>query len=154
MLGSKLVQVQNPGGTWMLIDPESQFNVQDPFFVILIKVSPAVVCRELNSQASKVFLTSDLCENRYLCFLVESHQHLRSVKLLWCAARANSPASSSWKGLFLLLCVVFADVWSLWRATTRLSSSLPLLPPSLPKMRSLCRYTIACLVFCMHSTHL
>lgn len=35
-------------------------------------------CRELNSQASKVFLTSDFCENRYLCFLVESHQHLRS----------------------------------------------------------------------------
>lgn len=44
--------------------------------------SPPVVCRELNSQASKVFLTSDLCENRYLCFLVESHQHLRSVTLL------------------------------------------------------------------------
>lgn len=36
-------------------------------------------CRELNSQASKVFLTSDFCENRYLCFLVESHQHLRST---------------------------------------------------------------------------
>ncbi|XP_011601409.2 anaphase-promoting complex subunit 1 [Takifugu rubripes] len=39
-------------------------------------------CRELNSQASKVFLTSDFCENRYLCFLVESHQHLRCVKFI------------------------------------------------------------------------
>lgn len=38
--------------------------------------------KELNSQASKVFLTSDLCENRYLCFLVESHQHLRCVKFM------------------------------------------------------------------------
>lgn len=38
-----------------------------------------VVFREMNSQASKVFLTSDLCDNRYLCFLVESHQHLRST---------------------------------------------------------------------------
>lgn len=37
-----------------------------------------IVFREMNSQASKVFLTSDLCDNRYLCFLVESHQHLRS----------------------------------------------------------------------------
>ncbi|XP_061600875.1 anaphase-promoting complex subunit 1 isoform X1 [Cololabis saira] len=38
--------------------------------------------REMSSQASKVFLTSDLCENRYLCFLVESHQQLRCVKLM------------------------------------------------------------------------
>uniref|UniRef100_A0A7N6BMK7 Anaphase-promoting complex subunit 1 n=1 Tax=Anabas testudineus TaxID=64144 RepID=A0A7N6BMK7_ANATE len=35
--------------------------------------------RELSSQASKVFLTSDLCENRYLCYLVESHQQLSKV---------------------------------------------------------------------------
>uniref|UniRef100_A0A672FMK0 Anaphase-promoting complex subunit 1 n=1 Tax=Salarias fasciatus TaxID=181472 RepID=A0A672FMK0_SALFA len=34
------------------------------------------------SQASKVFLTSDLCENSYLCFLVESHQQLRCVKFI------------------------------------------------------------------------
>uniref|UniRef100_A0A3Q1II57 Anaphase-promoting complex subunit 1 n=1 Tax=Anabas testudineus TaxID=64144 RepID=A0A3Q1II57_ANATE len=38
--------------------------------------------RELSSQASKVFLTSDLCENRYLCYLVESHQQLRCVKFI------------------------------------------------------------------------
>ncbi|XP_041803521.1 anaphase-promoting complex subunit 1 isoform X1 [Chelmon rostratus] len=38
--------------------------------------------REMSSQASKVFLTSDLCENRYLCFLVESHQQLRCVKVM------------------------------------------------------------------------
>ncbi|XP_060727920.1 anaphase-promoting complex subunit 1 isoform X2 [Tachysurus vachellii] len=38
--------------------------------------------REKTCQASKVFITSDLCENRYLCFLVESHQQLRCVKFL------------------------------------------------------------------------
>uniref|UniRef100_UPI003AAE3DC1 anaphase-promoting complex subunit 1 n=1 Tax=Centroberyx gerrardi TaxID=166262 RepID=UPI003AAE3DC1 len=38
--------------------------------------------REMSSQASKVFLTSDLCENHYLCFLVESHQQLRCVKFI------------------------------------------------------------------------
>nr|XP_061821876.1 anaphase-promoting complex subunit 1 [Nerophis lumbriciformis] len=38
--------------------------------------------REMSSQASKVFLTSDVCENRYLCFLVESHQQLRCVKFV------------------------------------------------------------------------
>ncbi|KAM3605750.1 uncharacterized protein V6R79_003985 [Siganus canaliculatus] len=38
--------------------------------------------REISSQASKVFMTSDLCENRYLCFLVESHQQLRCVKFM------------------------------------------------------------------------
>uniref|UniRef100_A0A671WPK9 Anaphase promoting complex subunit 1 n=1 Tax=Sparus aurata TaxID=8175 RepID=A0A671WPK9_SPAAU len=38
--------------------------------------------REMSSQASKVFLTSDLCENCYLCFLVESHQELRCVKFI------------------------------------------------------------------------
>uniref|UniRef100_A0A672FSP0 Anaphase-promoting complex subunit 1 n=1 Tax=Salarias fasciatus TaxID=181472 RepID=A0A672FSP0_SALFA len=38
--------------------------------------------REMSSQASKVFLTSDLCENSYLCFLVESHQQLRCVKFI------------------------------------------------------------------------
>uniref|UniRef100_A0A8C6KV77 Anaphase promoting complex subunit 1 n=1 Tax=Nothobranchius furzeri TaxID=105023 RepID=A0A8C6KV77_NOTFU len=36
----------------------------------------------MSSQASKVFITSDLCENRYLCFLVESHQQLRCVKFI------------------------------------------------------------------------
>ncbi|XP_036429525.1 anaphase-promoting complex subunit 1 [Colossoma macropomum] len=38
--------------------------------------------REKSCQASKVFITSDLCESRYLCFLVESHQQLRCVKFL------------------------------------------------------------------------
>ncbi len=37
----------------------------------------SVLCREKGCQAAKVFITSDLCENRYLCFLVESHQQLR-----------------------------------------------------------------------------
>ncbi|XP_034407430.1 anaphase-promoting complex subunit 1 isoform X2 [Cyclopterus lumpus] len=45
--------------------------------------SEAAGChRDMSSQASKVFLTSDLCENRYLCFLVESHQQLRCVKFM------------------------------------------------------------------------
>uniref|UniRef100_A0A8B9J9C8 Anaphase-promoting complex subunit 1 n=1 Tax=Astyanax mexicanus TaxID=7994 RepID=A0A8B9J9C8_ASTMX len=38
--------------------------------------------REKSSQASRVFITSDLCESKYLCFLVESHQQLRCVKFL------------------------------------------------------------------------
>ncbi|XP_046885397.1 LOW QUALITY PROTEIN: anaphase-promoting complex subunit 1 [Hypomesus transpacificus] len=44
--------------------------------------------REMSCQASKVFLTSDLCENRYLCFLVESHQQLRCVKFI----ESNNPS--------------------------------------------------------------
>lgn len=46
---------------------------------VLHESLPLCVYREMNSQASKVFLTSDLCENRFLCFLVESHQQLRST---------------------------------------------------------------------------
>uniref|UniRef100_A0A8C1K203 Anaphase-promoting complex subunit 1 n=1 Tax=Cyprinus carpio TaxID=7962 RepID=A0A8C1K203_CYPCA len=42
----------------------------------------SAISREKGCQASKVFITSDLCENRYLCFLVESHQQLRCVKFL------------------------------------------------------------------------
>uniref|UniRef100_A0A4W4HBL4 Anaphase-promoting complex subunit 1 n=1 Tax=Electrophorus electricus TaxID=8005 RepID=A0A4W4HBL4_ELEEL len=42
----------------------------------------AAAYREKSCQASKVFITSDLCESRYLCFLVESHQQLRCVKFL------------------------------------------------------------------------
>ncbi|XP_041922218.1 anaphase-promoting complex subunit 1 isoform X2 [Alosa sapidissima] len=38
--------------------------------------------RDKSCQTSKVFITSDLCENKYLCFLVESHQELRCVKFL------------------------------------------------------------------------
>ncbi|XP_066534503.1 anaphase-promoting complex subunit 1 isoform X2 [Hoplias malabaricus] len=38
--------------------------------------------REKSCQASKVFITSDLCECRYICFLVESHQQLRCVKFI------------------------------------------------------------------------
>uniref|UniRef100_A0A9J8D0C1 Anaphase-promoting complex subunit 1 n=1 Tax=Cyprinus carpio carpio TaxID=630221 RepID=A0A9J8D0C1_CYPCA len=39
----------------------------------------SAISREKGCQASKVFITSDLCENRYLCFLVESHQQLSKV---------------------------------------------------------------------------
>lgn len=38
--------------------------------------------REMSSQASKVFLTTDFCENQYLCLLIESHQQLRCVKFI------------------------------------------------------------------------
>lgn len=155
----------------------------------------------MNSQASKVFLTSDLCENRYLCFLVESHQHLRSAgkQFIFCiksaaqASKYTSNSLSSWKykkyqhignkqaqkpktklnwtaffnlsfcypnfrlavkHLFTSLqdaVYVFTDVWSLLRATTPLSSSLPLLPPSPPKMQNLCRYTMISLAIRLHT---
>ncbi|XP_042188990.1 anaphase-promoting complex subunit 1 [Callorhinchus milii] len=36
--------------------------------------------REKNSQASKVFITSDVCGQKFLCYLVESHHQLRCVK--------------------------------------------------------------------------
>ncbi|KAM7172817.1 anaphase-promoting complex subunit 1 isoform 5-T5 [Macrochelys suwanniensis] len=36
--------------------------------------------REKNSQASKVFITTDLCGQKFLCFLVESQLQLRCVK--------------------------------------------------------------------------
>ncbi|XP_015271620.1 PREDICTED: anaphase-promoting complex subunit 1 [Gekko japonicus] len=36
--------------------------------------------REKNSQASKVFITTDLCGQRFLCYLVESQLQLRCVK--------------------------------------------------------------------------
>uniref|UniRef100_A0A673J159 Anaphase-promoting complex subunit 1-like n=1 Tax=Sinocyclocheilus rhinocerous TaxID=307959 RepID=A0A673J159_9TELE len=42
----------------------------------------SAISREKGCQAAKIFITSDLCENRYLCFLVESHQQLRCVKFL------------------------------------------------------------------------
>ncbi len=53
-----------------------------PVFMSLRAWSPeisvvSVLGREKGCQASKVFITSDLCENRYLCFLVESQQQLR-----------------------------------------------------------------------------
>ncbi|MEE6474887.1 hypothetical protein FKM82_010525 [Ascaphus truei] len=36
--------------------------------------------REKNSQATKVFITADLCGQKFLCFLVESQHQLRLVK--------------------------------------------------------------------------
>ncbi|KAG8444074.1 hypothetical protein GDO86_009313 [Hymenochirus boettgeri] len=36
--------------------------------------------REKNSQAAKVFITTDLCGQKFLCFLVESQHQLRLVK--------------------------------------------------------------------------
>ncbi|KAM8947728.1 anaphase-promoting complex subunit 1 isoform 2-T2 [Pelodytes ibericus] len=36
--------------------------------------------REKNSQATKVFITTDLCGQKFLCFLVESQHQLRLVK--------------------------------------------------------------------------
>ncbi|KAG9468650.1 hypothetical protein GDO78_022271 [Eleutherodactylus coqui] len=36
--------------------------------------------REKNSQAAKVFISTDLCGQKYLCFLVESQHQLRMVK--------------------------------------------------------------------------
>ncbi|XP_072103052.1 anaphase-promoting complex subunit 1 isoform X1 [Mobula birostris] len=39
-----------------------------------------VSTREKNSQATKVFITSDLCGQKFLCYLVESRHQLRCVK--------------------------------------------------------------------------
>ncbi|XP_048864523.1 anaphase-promoting complex subunit 1 isoform X2 [Brienomyrus brachyistius] len=44
--------------------------------------------REKSCQATKVFITSDLCENKFLCFLVESSQQLRCVKFI----ESNDPS--------------------------------------------------------------
>ncbi|XP_069035969.1 anaphase-promoting complex subunit 1 [Lepisosteus oculatus] len=38
--------------------------------------------REKSCQATKVFTTTDLCDHRFLCFLVESQQQLRCVKFI------------------------------------------------------------------------
>lgn len=105
--------------------------------------SPFCVCREMNSQASKVFLTSDLCDNRYLCFLVESHQHLRSTTIhneyLIQTPLACTCVILSRGQIKIVSSIVSTDVWSLLRATTHHSSSLPQSRPSLPKTQSLCR---------------
>nr|XP_060610458.1 anaphase-promoting complex subunit 1 isoform X2 [Anolis sagrei ordinatus] len=41
---------------------------------------PFTTMREKNSQASKVFITTDLCGQKFLCYLVESQLQLRCVK--------------------------------------------------------------------------
>ncbi|KAB1256699.1 Anaphase-promoting complex subunit 1 [Camelus dromedarius] len=43
-------------------------------------ISNMAALREKNSQASKVFITSDLCGQKFLCFLVESQLQLRNDK--------------------------------------------------------------------------
>ncbi|OXB74308.1 UNVERIFIED_CONTAM: hypothetical protein H355_006837 [Colinus virginianus] len=43
-------------------------------------ISNMAALREKNSQASKVFITTDLCGQKFLCFLVESQLQLRCVK--------------------------------------------------------------------------
>ncbi|MBN3295003.1 APC1 protein, partial [Amia calva] len=43
---------------------------------------PASSHREKTCQASKVFITSDLCDHKFLCFLVESQQQLKCVKFI------------------------------------------------------------------------
>ncbi|KAL3050601.1 hypothetical protein OYC64_012595 [Pagothenia borchgrevinki] len=64
-----------------LLVPEMEPIVPDLCIEQLWSETVTAGCyREMSSQASKVFLTSDLCENHYLCFLVESHQQLRCVK--------------------------------------------------------------------------
>ncbi|MXQ90209.1 hypothetical protein E5288_WYG017338 [Bos mutus] len=43
-------------------------------------ISNMAALRKKNSQASKVFITSDLCGQKFLCYLVESELQLRCVK--------------------------------------------------------------------------
>nr|XP_020457532.1 anaphase-promoting complex subunit 1 [Monopterus albus] len=66
-----------------MLMPEMEPIIPDLCMEQLWSETTAAGChREMNSQASKVFLTSDFCENHYLCFLVESHQQLRCVKFI------------------------------------------------------------------------
>ncbi|XP_027133594.1 anaphase-promoting complex subunit 1 [Larimichthys crocea] len=66
-----------------MVVPEMEPIVPDLCMEQLWSETVTASChREMSSQASKVFLTTDLCENHYLCFLVESHQQLRCVKFI------------------------------------------------------------------------
>ncbi|XP_041646120.1 anaphase-promoting complex subunit 1 [Cheilinus undulatus] len=66
-----------------MLVPEMEPIIPDLCMELLWSETVTSGCqREMSSQASKVFLTSDLCENHYLCFLVESHQQLRCVKFM------------------------------------------------------------------------
>ncbi|XP_036402941.1 anaphase-promoting complex subunit 1 [Megalops cyprinoides] len=81
-----------PRGHSLLASPNSTLNDS----VVMSEAEPIVPelcieqlwtetassCREKSCQASKVFITSDLCETKLLCFLVESHQQLRCVKFI------------------------------------------------------------------------
>lgn len=77
-----LLSPNSPVNETMLV-PEMEPIIPDLCMEQLWSETVTAGChREMNSQASKVFLTSDLCENHYLCFLVESHQQLRCVKFI------------------------------------------------------------------------
>ncbi|KAE8280832.1 Anaphase-promoting complex subunit 1 [Larimichthys crocea] len=66
-----------------MVVPEMEPIVPDLCMEQLWSETVTASChREMSSQASKVFLSTDLCENHYLCFLVESHQQLRCVKFI------------------------------------------------------------------------
>lgn len=68
------------------ISRSAEFCYAESMKLLLMFVLKSVLypCyREKGCQASKVFITSDLCENRYLCFLVESHQQLRWMCVLF-----------------------------------------------------------------------
>ncbi|TRY97620.1 hypothetical protein DNTS_004749 [Danionella cerebrum] len=80
----------SPRGHSILASPNSTLNEttvmpeMEPILPDLcieqLWTEPNAISREKGCQASKVFITSDLCENRFLCYLVESHQQLRCVK--------------------------------------------------------------------------
>ncbi|XP_035256642.1 anaphase-promoting complex subunit 1 isoform X2 [Anguilla anguilla] len=81
-----------PRGHSLLASPNSTLNDS----VVLPEMEPIVPelciehlwaenassCRDKSCQASKVFIISDLCDTKFLCFLVESHQQLRCVKFI------------------------------------------------------------------------
>ncbi len=58
--------------SWVSISSVYELRAWSPDISVV-----SVLGREKGCQAAKVFITSDLCENRYLCFLVESQQQLR-----------------------------------------------------------------------------
>ncbi|KAL2083271.1 hypothetical protein ACEWY4_021044 [Coilia grayii] len=80
--GHSLLTSPNSTMNESALPPENELIIPDLCIEQLWSENSSSSHRHMSCQASKVFITSDLCENRYLCFLVESHQELRCVKFL------------------------------------------------------------------------
>lgn len=68
-----------PYSFWTLCFPSFKIFIVDQ----TVCWSLCLFYREKNSQASKVFITTDLCGQKFLCFLVESQLQLRWASLSW-----------------------------------------------------------------------
>nr|XP_016852668.1 PREDICTED: anaphase-promoting complex subunit 1 isoform X5 [Anolis carolinensis] len=65
--------------TESFLAPETELIVPE-LCIDHLWTEPFTTMREKNSQASKVFITTDLCGQKFLCYLVESQLQLRCVK--------------------------------------------------------------------------